>query len=487
MKRIKVVLSMIFFMSVSLLLSGKVQYVSAAEEERICSGVLIDTVDVSGMNEAEASEAVENYVNELQGKGIAVLVGENSIYTTLGDIGYTCDPSESIKHALGLGKEGNLIQRFKDLKDIEHGNLVIQLEFSYDDELLKKFVENDVSAYNIAPVNASLKRDQGDFVYIDHQVGTKVNVEQTVGVIKDIIDQWDHMDIVVDAVVEDDMPKYLKEDVEKCDTVIGEFSTEFKESSNDRAGNLENGARLINNAVLYPGDVFSCTEYLAPFTVENGYFIAHAYANGEVIDSIGGGSCQVATTLYNAVLYAELEVVERQAHSMTVSYVDVSRDAAIAEGSKDFKFKNNTDAPLLIEAVAQDRKITFRIWGHETRDTENRRVDFESKVISEIQPPKDLITEDPTQPTTYKQVTQKAYIGYKAELYKIVYENDVEVSRTQINSSTYKATPNHITVGTKKEDKKEDEKAAKKDEDKADQKDDNKVDENQESETADNQ
>jgi hypothetical protein len=155
-------------------------------------------------------------------------------------------------------------------------------------------------------------------------------------------------------------------------------------------------------------------------------------------------------SLYNAVLAAELEVVERMPHSMTISYVDLSRDAAIAGTYKDFKFKNNTDTPIVIESSTKNRKITFKIWGHEVRDTVNRKIDYVTKVISETKPPKDVITEDATQPTTYRKVTQTAHVGYRAELYKVVYENGVEVSRTLVNTSNYQAAPQYVTVGTKK-------------------------------------
>jgi hypothetical protein len=142
---------------------------------------------------------------------------------------------------------------------------------------------------------------------------------------------------------------------------------------------------------------------------------------------------------------------------MTISYVDLSRDAAIAGTYKDFKFKNNTDVPILIEATTKNRTITFKLWGKETRDTEKRKVKFETKVISETPPPKEVITKDPTQPETYRKVTQSAHTGYKAELYKVVYENGVEVSRTLVNKSNYSAAPKYIIVGTKKvEDKKDD-------------------------------
>ena len=209
----------------------------------------------------------------------------------------------------------------------------------------------------------------------------------------------------------------------------GEYTTQYTSSSEDRAANLANGARLINNALLYPGDVFSSYDYLLPFSVDNGYYVAGSYNAGRIEQSIGGGACQVTTTLYTAVLFSELDVVERSAHSMTVSYVDLGYDAAIAEGSKNFQFKNNTDMPILIEAFSEDRKITFRIWGYESRDS-NRKIEFINKVIKEISPPsKEKITEDPTKPTSYKKVTQKARKGYEAELYKVIYVDGVEVDR----------------------------------------------------------
>jgi vancomycin resistance protein YoaR len=136
---------------------------------------------------------------------------------------------------------------------------------------------------------------------------------------------------------------------------------------------------------------------------------------------------------------------------MTVSYVDLAYDAAIAEGSKNFRFSNNTDMPILIESFSDDRKITFRIWGHETRDMDKRTIKFENKVIKETAPPStEEVTKDPTRPTSYRKVTQSAKRGYTAELYKVVYENGVEVSRELINRSNYNAEPAHVTIGTKK-------------------------------------
>lgn len=451
MGRRRLYLSAILLLSMFLIFKGNADYASAEENDnRITQGVFIDAVNVSGMTETEAQAAVDSFAEGLRSKGIAIMVGENTVLTTLGELGYTYEPNDNIKQALSLGTAGNLIKRYKDLKDIEQGSVVYPLTFKIDENSLKTLIETKVSAYNIEPVNATVSRKNGKFVYTDHVVGSKVDVDGTVQAIKDtIFNNWDRLDIVVNAVMEEDLPMYTRDIVEQCNTVLGTFTTEYASSAEGRAANLANGARLINNTVLYPGEVFSGYEHLTPFTADNGYYEAGAYSQGKVIDSIGGGACQVTTTLYNAVLYSELEVVERQSHSMTISYVDLSRDAAIAGTYKDLKFKNNTDAPILIEATTQDRKITFKIWGHETRDTKNRRLEFVTVILSETQPPADVIEKDPTQPTTYQKVTQSAHTGYKAELYKVVYENDVEVSRTLLNKSSYAAEPRYITVGTK--------------------------------------
>lgn len=465
MSRNKAYLSVVLFLLFFLTVFNTSQASAEEGTGRITKGVFIDEVDVSGMTAEEAKTAVEEFIEKLQGKQIAIMVNKETVFTTLGDLGYEYEPNNYIQQAMNLGTSGNLIKRYKDLKDIEQGSIIYPLSFTIDEAKLTELVQTKVSAFNIKPVNATVTRKNGKFVYTDHILGSKVEVPQTVAKIKDmILNNWNRMDIVVDATMEEDLPLYTRDIVEQTNTLLGTFTTEYTSSAEGRAANLANGARLINNAVLYPGETFSGYEYLTPFTAQNGYYQAGAYAQGKVIDSIGGGACQVTTTLYNAALKAELEIVERQAHSMTISYVDLSRDAAIAGTYKDLKFKNNTDAPILIEATTKDRRITFNIWGHETRDTNNRRVEYVTVVLSETAPPPDVITKDPTKPITYRKVTQSAHTGYKTELYKVVYEDDVEVSRELVNKSSYAAEPRYVTIGTKVEEKVEQPKDDKKNE-----------------------
>lgn len=440
----------IIILTISFIFFGNAFWAYAADGNTITKGVFIDEVDVSGLSAKEAEKKINDFVDGLREREISIKIDENIVSAKLGDLGYSHKINNVIDQALELGTAGNLIKRYKDLKDIAYGGISYPLEFVLDENSVRELVSTKVAEFNVDPVNASVSRSGGKMVYTDHTLGKKVDVEATVlSIVDSITNSWDRNNIVLDAYMEDVAPIYTRDVVELCNTVLGSFSTEYADSAEGRAANLANGARLINNTVIYPGEVFSGYEHLAPFTGKNGYYVAGAYSKGKVIDSVGGGACQVTTTLYNAALKAELEIVERQAHSMTISYVNLSRDAAIAGTYKDLKFMNNTDVPILIQAYTKGRKITFTIWGHETRDTDNRRVEFETRVLSETAPPADVINEDPTKPITYKKVTQSAHTGYKTELYKVVYENGVEVSRTLINKSYYSPAPRYITVGTK--------------------------------------
>lgn len=449
MSRNRILLSALFLISISFWYAEKPVYAAAGDNSGICSGVSVDQVDVSGMTEKDAQAAVTDLVKSLQGKVITITVGNKTVDKTMGDLGYTANVMDVVEEAVHYGRTGNLIKRYKELKDAGQGNVTLPLTFTYDESKIKNIVKKDVSAYNMEPVNAGVSIKNGKLLYTDEVSGSKVNVEDTTKLIIDAVKNWNRQDITVNSVVDADMPVYTKDIVQKCDTVLGSYTTQYASSAQGRAANLANGARLINNTVIYPGETFSAYKYLSPFTVANGYYVAGAYLKGKVIDSVGGGACQVTTTLYNAVLNAELEIIERQSHSMTISYVDLSRDAAIAGTSKDFKFKNNTDVPILIQAWTQDRRITFRIWGHETRDTANRTIKFVTKILSKTNPSTDVVTKDPSMPTTYRKVTTPAHIGYRAQLYKVIYENGAEVSRTLVNTSYYQAAARCITIGTK--------------------------------------
>lgn len=414
----------------------------------ISEGVYIGDVNVSGKTAGEAQQDVEAYIEELKGIKVNFRVMDgNQVEVTAGELGLSWANPEVAQEAVALGKKGNIIQRYKALQDLRHENKVFELSYDFDKELIRQVLAERCGECNTEAKDAVLTRENGVFSIIPGQSGYVIDEEASVSQIYDyLINQWNFNDTSVEVAAKVQEPRGTEEELSQVKDVLGTFTTSYSSSGSARSANVANGCELIAGTTLYPGDEFSTYEAVSPFSVDNGYFMAGSYMNGQVVDSLGGGICQVSTTLYNAVLLSELEVTERHNHSMIVTYVEPSADAAIAESAgKDFKFINNTGHPIYIDGHCENKNITFTIYGVETRDA-NREVVYESKVLSVIKPDHEVINTNVAMPIG-QVVVQSAHIGYKAELWKVVKENGVEVSREQINSSSYKMVPRTATVG----------------------------------------
>lgn len=421
----------------------------AKEEATIKPGIYAGDIDLSGMTAAMAENAVNSYIKELCDVEITLLAaGDTEVVVTAGDLGLAWANPELVAEALEIGAHGNVIERYKAIKDLEQENKVYSIKLCLDLQTVSDFLTLECAKYDAEPVNYYLEKVNGEFHVIEGQVGYMLDVEKSIDLVNDqLVTNWDGQPCTIALDVRIDEPRGSEEELLQVKDILGSFTTSYKSSTADRCANVENGCRLINGRLLYPGEEFSMYETVAPFTTANGYYLAGAYQNGKVVDSVGGGICQVSTTLYNAVLRSEINVTERHNHSMVVSYVEPAADAAIAESSgKDFRFINNLESPIYIEGYTNDRKITFNIYGIETR-APGHSVRYESEVLEVIEPTTEEIYEDSSKPIGYI-VTQGAHIGYKSRLWKIVTEDGKEVSRTVVNNSSYRMSPRSATVGT---------------------------------------
>lgn len=194
--------------------------------------------------------------------------------------------------------------------------------------------------------------------------------------------------------------------------LLSNFSTKYAASNKNRTTNLTLAAKKINGTVLMPGEVFSYNKVVGERTIAAGYKEAPIYVNGRVEDGLGGGICQITTTLYNAVLYANLEVVERSNHQFVPSYADASRDATVVYGAIDFKFKNNRDYPIKITCSVSNGIANFKIFGLKSEN------DYEVQITSRI--------------------TGQTSSAIYSEAYKTLKKNGTVVSTETISKDTYK-------------------------------------------------
>ena len=422
--------------------------VEALGDDVVYSGITVEGIDVAGMTEEEVKASLDAKFAEHQAGKVVFTRGETQTESTLGEIGLKmANADEAIAEAISYGKEGSYFARNRAIKALAEEPVNIDVTFDLDEAAAETMMTTLAEELKSEAKDASIKREGGQFVITDGTEGVKVDVPASVTLLADYFNEaWEYTgDETFEVVAAVAQPEVTREMLSKIQNKLGSFTTSFT-AGNNRAKNISVAAGNINGTVLMPGEEMSASTSMGARTAANGYREAGAYLNGEVVDSLGGGVCQVSTTLYGAVLRAELEVTERHGHSMIVNYVKAAEDAAISDGYKDLKFKNNTNAPIYIEGYTSGGSITFNIYGEEYRASD-RKVEYVSKTLSST-------------PATNKfevnagaalGVSKKSsgHDGKKAELWKVVYENGKEVSRTKVNSTSYMMSSTVYTVGTK--------------------------------------
>ena len=282
-------------------------------QEGFFKGVQVEGMDLGGLSKEEAQVKLDEYWNNLLATEVELGVMDKTEKVTLSDLGITYTNQEILTDAYALGREGSTFQNYFDIKGLEKDPVNLNLEFGFDEEALKTVLTEKTSSYENRMQNAGLKRVNGSFVITEEKDGVVFNYEESAKLIADkVASDWeDRASFKIDMVTQVEKAKYTKEMMEKVTDKIGTFSTSYSSSAWGRKQNVKAGASFINGNVIYPGETFSVHDVVTPFTFDRGYQMAGSYLNGETVESMGGGICQVSTTLYNAVLRAELEIVER--------------------------------------------------------------------------------------------------------------------------------------------------------------------------------
>ncbi len=416
-------------------------------EDTIYEGVYFNGISLAGMTKEDAEMMMKDYVEDLLEQKIIFRIENRYVEIMPSDIGLQWMNQNLAAEAYSVGRTGNLIKRFKEQKDLEAASVELRTVFAADENLLRTFLNEKQKTLCVESKNWSLMKEGNNFITVPGSIGAVLNVENTYSYLVDFFaNEYVPGKQEIELVADITEPLGSEEELALVRDLLGSFSTIYMTETPGRNQNVENGASKINGWMVYPGETFSVHDAVTPFTAENGYGVGFAYENGNVVESYGGGICQVSTTLYNAVLRAELEITQRAPHSMIVGYVQPAEDAAIAGTHKDLKFVNNLEHPVYIEGYTKDGVLYFNIYGVETRSS-NRVVEFEPEIL-EITFPDPVITEV-DEPFGYVKCLQDIHIGYKACLWKVVYENGVQISKEKVNNSTYAQSPARYEVGMK--------------------------------------
>lgn len=471
------------------------------------SGIKLHGIDISNKSIDEVRTVLEDITKTELIPEIKLIHGDYEATVLSEQIEFKYNLEESLQEAYDVGRNGNIIQNNYAIIFSKLFGKDIELDYSYNEELLDSIVEdinsklpgvviepsyyiedakliiakgkdgltirkNELKAniiYEIVHRDYEMikanKHDTRQMLPISNVHASKIDMDriykEVYSLPQDAYFELDPYQIYPDKdgidfeISIEDAKEMLKEDKEEYIVplkitkaektlndlgteafpyLVSEFTTKYDASNRNRSTNLQIAADKINGLVLMPGETFSFNKTVGKRTVEAGYKDAKIYADGGVVDGLAGGICQISSTLYNAVLLANLEIVERRNHTFTTSYLPAGKDATVVYGVTDFRFKNTRQYPIKLEASVKNGIAEFKIHGmEEEKEYEIRILPVRTSSI----PFKVTYEEDPTLMPGQEKIVQAGHAGYKVTTYKEVRYNGQVVSKDVISSDTY--------------------------------------------------
>lgn len=418
-------------MGLALLMSLAVVFFSL-NREIIYEGIKINGIDVGGLSQQEAVNAVEAVMKPvLQREKLTLNYRGDTWEINLDGIGGTFSYYKAVEKAYGIGRDGNPVDRIKKIMDLRENEEKIELEFNFDVLALRAFLERIDREISASSVNATIKRAGEEFTVTPEVYGIGVDIDTAVDQIAADLREMDFSP--KQLAIETKIPEVTAEMLEKIGSRWSVFSTVFNVENTGRNENLKIASKAIEGILLKPGDVFSFNDVTGLRIAENGYQEAPVILKGELVPGIGGGVCQVSSTLYNAVLYANLEIVERHNHTIPSAYVNMGQDATVVDKILDFQFRNNTDGHVYIASWISGNRIYTAVYGEERED--DIKVNIRTETVSIIEPVTETVI-DLTFGVGEQIVEKEARKGYRTKTYRQVIING-EVQKEELISSDY--------------------------------------------------
>ncbi|MDF2840478.1 MAG: hypothetical protein K0Q99_1250 [Clostridia bacterium] len=436
-----VVIVIIFLIAAIIVASG----VAVLSGEVIRSNISINGIDVSGLSKDAAENRLKGILEDKIKDSFISLKFENKEWKiNYNNLGYAYNIEETVDKAYSVGHTGDILRQMIETIRAKLTPQNFELEANYNKEPINKLLADIAKEIDQEVVDATIKYNGTSFSVTDERIGRKLAAENAASL---ITEQLHKVEVaVLELPVDITQPIVKKSDLAVIKDTLGEFSTKFNAGDVDRSTNIKVATNSANNVLVRPGEVYSVNETLGPRLAKFGYKDAKVIINNELVPGIGGGVCQVSSTLYNAVLMSNLKIIERKNHSLTLSYVGLGRDATISGDYIDFKFMNNTNYPIYIYGEVKGSYVKFTVFGK--NEHPGRTVKITSETLKTI-PPAISIIEDPTLPVGTTIEEKKAHTGYIVKTQRIVFENGKEILRDDLGTSNYRVVNGVKRVGTK--------------------------------------
>ncbi|MDD3224411.1 MAG: VanW family protein [Clostridium sp.] len=375
----------------------------------IYPGVTIKGIDVSGKTTVEAKKLIsDKFQVPIGNKKLNVKVNNRNYTITYGQMSAKYEIDKAVQEAFSYGRNESVLKKYNLIKKPAEKN--IDLVFSYDSKPVDNLINSIKTDVNKDPVNATIKKSGAGFQITQDSVGYKLRDTELKSKILAAINGDTNNDTNVEAAVDTVQAKQTASALSTINTQISTFSTSFGSiSSPQRVTNITLATNAINGIVLMPGDTFSFNGVVGQRTAAKGYQSAPVDIGNTTGMGLGGGICQVSTTLYNAVLLAGVKATVRVHHTIPSAYVPLGFDATVDYGNLDYQFKNTLNFPMYIEGSSANGTETFNIYSN-------------SSLTS----------------NSYKVVNNVSPDGKNVKVYLQTYANGTMTNNTMIANDTYK-------------------------------------------------
>ena len=328
------------------------------------------------MTKEQATQAVgSNYAP----KGIN-LSYEGKKYEILPtDIDLKYNVEETVEEAYNYTKTDNYFENLKRYFNLKDNKKSIEIKPSYDEAKLSERIQNISNDINVDTVDAKVYiSNSGGIASSPSNIGKELNISSTKEGIINNIENKDSNEIKLEVNIKE--PNIKTEDAKSVNTLLAQFTTKFSTNASSRVNNIKTAASRISDILLMPGEQFSYNNLTGVRNKANGYKDAPVIVNGKLEDAVGGGVCQVSTTLYNSALSSGMQLTAVTNHSLASSYVPIGRDAMVNDGGTDFRFKNPYSHPVYIKNVVENGTVTSRIYGNES---DKKKIDIKVDTFKE--------------------------------------------------------------------------------------------------------
>ncbi len=417
------------------------------------NGTMINGVNVGGMDYYDAEKLIYDVFKEKSENFSLTLKYKDKTWTfDKDDFKVNSEIHTIIEEAQ---KRNEIVESYEKqtetLKDLQNNGASVNVAFNYIFVGLDEKIDEIIKEIEIEPVNSEIKfnaKNSNPFEVTEHKNGLRVNKEQLYFDINEQFNKTNNVEVEIKTF--EQVADVTKQENLENTTQISTFVTYVSDSTGGRKSNVKKALDCFNGFVVEPNETVSFNKVTGPHTLDNGYKIATIIYNGRYVDGVGGGICQASTTLYNALLLADAEILEVHKHTLPVKYVPLAMDAMVSDYVADLKFKNVSDEPLYIQTVCDSESVRVNIYGKKL----DKEIKTRSETLETIKHTGDKIV-----PDTNKEYSDKVLFkgeqyrltyprnGYEAKAYVEYYVDGKKVEEKEIRHEIYKPQNGIVVEG----------------------------------------